>query len=238
MAGHARRLWAVIAAAGTGQRMGQALPKQYQTIAGRSVLAWSVDTLLSIADLNGLMIAHSPGDRQWRECVTEPEPLLHGCEGGATRAQSVQRALAALKALGAGSDDWVLVHDAARPAVAKADIDRLIAGVGDHPDGGLLAVPVRDTLKRGDANARVEATISREHLWQALTPQYFPLGRLAFALDQADPQQTTDEAQAMEQMGASPQLIAGLPSNIKLTTPADEPWLAATLAQRSANEAQ
>ena len=236
MAGHAKRLWAVIAAAGTGQRMGQDLPKQYQTIAGRYVLAWSVETLLTLSDLQGLMIAHSPGDTQWRECVPTPAPLVHGCEGGSTRAQSVRLALEALEALGACAEDWVLVHDAARPAISRADIDQLIAGVGDDPDGGLLAVPVRDTLKRVDANARVEATINREQLWQALTPQYFPLGRLALALRQADPQHTTDEAQAMEQMGAKPQLIAGLPSNIKLTTPADEPWLAATLAARSTKQ--
>lgn len=234
---HAKRLWAVVAAAGTGQRMGQATPKQYQTIAGRYVLAWSVDTLLTLPDLQGLMIAHSPDDGQWRACVPNPSAWVHGCPGGATRAQSVLLALEALEALGASADDRVLVHDAARPAVSRDDIDQLIAGVGDHPDGGLLAVPVRDTLKRADADARVEATIKREQLWQALTPQYFPLGRLAVALRQADPQQTTDEAQAMEQIGAKPQLIEGLPSNIKLTTPADEPWLAATLAARITNEA-
>ena len=232
----ASRLWAVVAAAGKSERMGEAVAKQYQRLAGRCVLDWSVQALLSVKGIAGVMIAHPPGDAQWQTALRDQSPLVNGCAGGATRAQSVRSALTALQAQGAESQDWVLVHDAARPAVCRADIEQLIAGVGNHPDGGLLAVPVRDTLKRSDANACVEATVSRAHLWQALTPQYFPLGRLAQALAQSNAEQLTDEASAMEQIGARPRLVTGRADNTKLTTSADIAWLAFTLGNQAAAE--
>ncbi|MDR9413937.1 MAG: 2-C-methyl-D-erythritol 4-phosphate cytidylyltransferase [Spiribacter salinus] len=218
-------LWGVIAAAGAGLRAGDEIPKQYHVVAGRSVLAWSLDALLAVPGMSGVMLAVAAEDTRATTLPAAEDSRVHFCSGGAERAASVRSALRALAAIGAGDEDRVLVHDAARPAVAVSDIERLVDAVGDEPDGGLLACPVRDTLKRADANGTVAETAAREGLWQAMTPQLFPLGRLRDALDAAD-DRVTDEAGAMERMGARPILVAASLSNIKYTYPEDAPLLA------------
>lgn len=224
-----RRLWGVMAAAGAGLRAGDARPKQYHQLADRAVLAWSLDALLAVPDMAGIMLALAPGDHQAAALPAAEDPRVHTCTGGADRAASVQAALRALTGIGAADTDRVLVHDAARPAVAVADIQRLIQAVGDDPDGGLLACPVRDTLKRSDDEGRVAETVAREGLWQAMTPQLFPLGRLQAALESVG-EGVTDEAQAMEHSGANPRLVPGSLANLKYTYPDDalllERWLA------------
>jgi 2-C-methyl-D-erythritol 4-phosphate cytidylyltransferase len=228
----ANRLWAVVAAAGVGQRMGGDAPKQYHTIAGRMVIDWSVAALLALRELTGLMLVHAPGDKRWQAADWATLASVHGCEGGRTRADSVLCGLRALRALGADDADSVLVHDAARPGVKLSDIRRLIEQVDGNPDGGLLAIPVRDTLKRAHATDCVSETLPREQLWQAMTPQLFPLGRLEQALSACAGAAITDESLAMERIGAKPRLIMGAPENIKYTYPADQAWLSFTLGKR------
>ncbi|PWG63927.1 2-C-methyl-D-erythritol 4-phosphate cytidylyltransferase [Sediminicurvatus halobius] len=229
----ARALWAVVAAAGGGERFGSDLPKQYQVLHGRSVLGWSLQAVRGAAPLQGLALVLAPGDEHWRAL---DEPALAGviaCRGGTTRQASVANGLAALGEAGAGTDDLVLVHDAARPCVRTADIRRLIERAGDSPDGGLLAAPVRDTLKRA-AGEQVQATVPRGGLWQAFTPQLFPFDRLRRALAAAAEQPVTDEAEAMERAGARPRLVEGAVDNIKLTYASDLALAAAILAAREA----
>lgn len=223
------RLWAVMAAAGAGRRAGEAQPKQYHWLSDRPVLAWSLDALLAVPGVAGIMLAVAPGDRQAAALPAADDPRVHACTGGAERAASVLAALKALAGVGAEDKDRVLVHDAARPAVAVADIQRLVEAIGNDPDGGLLACPVRDTLKRSDAEGRVMDTVPRDGLWQAMTPQLFPLGRLRVALEAAGGR-VTDEAQAMELQGARPRLVPGSLANLKYTYPDDAPLLGRWLA--------
>ncbi|MDN5849205.1 MAG: 2-C-methyl-D-erythritol 4-phosphate cytidylyltransferase [Nitrococcus sp.] len=216
--------WAVVPAAGMGQRFGSKLAKQYLRVNGRYVLAWTLEALLAVASIQRIVVALASGDEVWRQLGFADHPRIVTCIGGATRAQSVLNGLRWLVEQGAQPRQSVLVHDAARPCVTPAEIERLIAEVGDHPDGGLLAMPVRDTLKRADSEGRVAATVNRVGLWQALTPQLFPLGRLLGALEQAAAQgfEVTDEAQALERIGARPRLVEGALHNIKLTHRSDQ----------------
>ena len=230
------RLWGLIAAAGTGRRMGLAYPKQYHPIAGRPVLAWSVDALLGLREIAGVMVVRSADDPYFEAALPCRDSRRRDCIGGAERQASVQAGLAALRDWGADAADAVLVHDAARPAVTRADIRRLIDCVADDPDGGLLAAPIRDTLKRADHEGRAASTPSRDGLWQAMTPQLFPLGRLESALMMASDAAVTDEAQALERLGAKPRLVAGDPGNIKYTYPEDARWLAWALDQQHAGD--
>lgn len=216
--------WAILAAAGQGVRAGGYFPKQFQTIAGKRVLDWSLDALLAIPAIREVVVVLPSGHSE------PPRSRVNYCAGCEARADSVVAGLAALRKLGAKPDDWVLVHDAARPCVPNNDILRLLEAVQTHSDGALLAMPVRDTLKRANrGGAEVQCTIARVDLWQALTPQCFPLQRLLTALEQTSGQAVTDEAEAMERMGARPLLIQGSGVNIKLTYPNDYAVLAATL---------
>ncbi|MEX0386173.1 2-C-methyl-D-erythritol 4-phosphate cytidylyltransferase [Spiribacter onubensis] len=219
--------WGLVAAAGQGRRMARDdLPKQYHRLAGRSVLAWSVDALRQVSGMAGVMVVRARGDdSDWARLGLDSATDVRSCRGGHTRQASVLAGLEALRAWGAADGDRVLVHDAARPAVTAAAIQRLIEAVGDDRDGGLLAVPVRDTLKRADEHGRVSETADRTGLWQAMTPQLFPLGRLRDALVACADMAVTDEAQAMERGGARPRLVIGDPANIKYTYPDDARWL-------------
>lgn len=212
--------------------MGASAPKQYHRIAGRPVLIWSVDAMHALPEIAGVVVVRASDDAHFHTVMPDRGPRLRDCAGGADRAASVQAGLAALRDWGAGADDRVLVHDAARPAVQPAEIRRLIEAVGDDPDGGLLAAPVRDTLKRADAAGRALETPPRDGLWQAMTPQCFPLARLEAALATAVEGPVTDEAQAMEHLGARPRLVASDPGNIKYTYPEDADWLAWILTRR------
>lgn len=215
--------WCVIPAAGRGARFGGDTPKQYMDAAGRSILMHTLDAVLSHPRIAGAMVALSPDDARWPAALTS----LHGkpiltCIGGASRAASVANALAALPAE-IGESDAVLVHDAARPNLAQTDMDALLDALAVHPQGAILAAPVRDTLKRADDAGDIATTESREKLWRAFTPQAFPRSSLTQALADAKSAgiEVTDEAMAMEQIGIRARLVEGREDNFKITTPAD-----------------
>ncbi|MBV6417978.1 MAG: 2-C-methyl-D-erythritol 4-phosphate cytidylyltransferase [Steroidobacteraceae bacterium] len=220
----------VVPAAGSGRRFGASvLRKQYEPLAGATVIEHALTPFLFDARCHRIVVAIATDDAAWPQVAARCEALgtcpVGAVAGGAERADSVRRALAAVHE-SAEADEWVLVHDAARPCVSRAEIDALIAAVLPHPVGGLLAVPVADTLKRavaGGHDPQVERTEAREGLWRALTPQMFRLGPLmqALAVAQDAGRSPTDEAQAMEWEGHAPLLVTGDARNIKVTTPAD-----------------
>lgn len=221
MAGGAR-IWAVIPAAGRGTRFGGDVPKQYLEAAGKPLIAHALDALLSHERIEGAVVALAVDDARWPGWTSmHGKPVLH-CAGGGERADSVLAALQAIPA-DVGDDALVLVHDAARPNLRASDIDRLVDAVSNCTDGALLAAPVRDTLKRAGHDSRIAATQPRAGLWRALTPQAFRRAPLIAALMQAraDGIVVTDEAMAMERVGARPMLVEGREDNIKVTTPSD-----------------
>jgi len=219
----AERYWALVPAAGVGARMGGAIPKQYLDLAGRPLMAHTVEVLLAHPRLAGVMVVVSGADTWWPTLKLSGGDALMSTSGGAERCHSVVNGLAALAGAGAGAGDWVLVHDAARPCLREADITRLMDELSGHAVGGLLGLPVRDTMKRAGANGAVRKTVSRDGLWHALTPQMFRLGPLRAALEAAVAAGgvVTDEAEAMERAGHTPRLVEGSPDNIKVTHPAD-----------------
>lgn len=216
------RYVALIPAAGSGSRMRTEIPKQYALLAGRPLLQHAVHVLCVHPRIEQVFIVLSPDDQRfstldWSACGNKLSALY--C-GGETRAASVFNGLLAANDAIDGAD-WVLVHDAARPCLQAADIDRLIAEVGDSDTGGLLAVPVADTLKRANAGGEVLQTEAREHLWRAQTPQMFRYRVLIEALRRADIAAVTDESSAVEQTGAKPKLVPGSAGNFKVTWPED-----------------
>jgi 2-C-methyl-D-erythritol 4-phosphate cytidylyltransferase len=215
-------LWAVVPAAGGGARMRAACPKQYLPLLGRAMLLHTLERLGRYPRLRGLVVGIAADDAYWPTLATDIPNLLITYVGGAERAQTVLNGLRALETY-AAPDDWVLVHDAARPCVRHADIDSLLAAVAGHADGGLLALPLSDTVKRADHNGCVEETVPRTGLWRALTPQVFRLAALRDALESAMRAgvEITDEASAMEYSGARPRLVHGHADNIKITLPED-----------------
>jgi 2-C-methyl-D-erythritol 4-phosphate cytidylyltransferase len=218
------RYWAMVPAAGAGKRMDSAVPKQYLSLAGRPVIAHTLASLLDHPRIDGVAVAISAGDEWWPTVAAELNAAkpLRVVTGGAERCHSVLNGLEALSAP-AQPEDWVLVHDAARPCLTAGDLDRLIDTLADDPVGGLLAVPVRDTLKQADDAGRVAATVDRSRLWHALTPQMFRLGMLHEALRAALARGllVTDEAAAMEAAGFAPRLVEGRADNLKITRPED-----------------
>ena len=215
------RLWCVVPAAGRGARFGGELPKQYVALAGKPLLRWTLERLASCEGIAGLMVVLAADDPHWfGTSALAGKPVLTAI-GAGERSGSV---LAGLRALprDVDGDAFVLVHDAARPCVRTQDIECLIEA-GIAAGGALLAAPLRDTLKLGDAQSRVVATEPREARWRALTPQMFRRGELtsALALAEHDGIAVTDEAMAMERIGQRPLLVEGAESNIKVTTPAD-----------------
>ncbi|MBI3771189.1 MAG: 2-C-methyl-D-erythritol 4-phosphate cytidylyltransferase [Gammaproteobacteria bacterium] len=217
------RYWAVIPAAGIGTRMGAVQPKQYLTLRGKTILEHSITRLVAHPRISGVMVALSPQDELWPTLMlTHISKLIYTTVGGAERADSVLNAITALSKV-AAENDWVLVHDAARPCLRSSDIDRLIQQLAQHPIGGLLGLPVADTMKRTNAQGEIIATVPREHLWRALTPQMFRLAVLRDALRQAASRglHITDEAAAMEAAGYMPMMVEGHPDNIKITRPED-----------------
>jgi 2-C-methyl-D-erythritol 4-phosphate cytidylyltransferase len=202
--------------------MGAEIPKQYLSIAGRRIIDHTLERLLDHPRIGGVYLALSVQDEIWQGSELAADPRIHTVEGGEQRCHSVLNALRLLERE-ATEGDWVLVHDAARPCLSRHDLDRLITTLIDHPVGGLLGVPVRDTLKSVNAQGRVECTISREGLWHALTPQMFRLGILRQALESAIETGVlvTDDASAMEMAGYQPQMVEGAAGNIKITRPED-----------------
>ena len=217
------RYWLIVPAAGSGQRMEADCPKQYLRLDHQYILDITLSRLLDNADFSGCVVAIRADDPWWPETAASSDARIESCAGGAERADSVLSALEAL-ASRADDDDWVLVHDAARPCLHPNDLERLLTQLQDHPVGGLLATPVADTLKlvASDSN-QVETTIDRRHLWRALTPQMFRCGALRMALKAAiaSGYPVTDEASAMEYAGNVPCIVEGRPDNIKITVPAD-----------------
>lgn len=211
-------VWAVVPAAGRGERFAGRGPKQYVTLLGRPLLGWSLAPLLGEPRIRGIAVAVAPGDRSWRRMPESRDPRVTTCRGGARRELSVAAGLEAL-ADRARDDDWALVHDAARPCLAAADLRRLLRELRDDPVGGLLAAPVADTLKLADGAGGVRRTVPREGLWRALTPQMFRFGLLRRALgvciERGRP--VTDEAAAVEALGLRPRLVHGLGGNLKVT---------------------
>ena len=216
----AARYFGLIPAAGKGERFGAGGPKQYQPLGGRTVLNHAVDALLVGTPLSRVYVVHADRDLQCAEVICPGYRLATLSCGGPTRARTIRNALAALRGE-LREDDWVIVHDAARPCLPHDALLRLMREIGDDAVGGLLAIPVADTLKRDDGSGHVAATEPREGLWQAQTPQMFRYGVLFDAYRSDRALDATDEAQAVELSGKHPRLIQGSSANIKITYPAD-----------------
>lgn len=216
------QFWAVVPAAGVGTRMRAQLPKQYLPLHGKTVIEHTLDRLCAHPAITGVVVSVSETDPYWEDLHWTCAKPFRRAPGGTERCHSVLNGLDVLADL-AAADDWVLVHDAARPCLRRADLDRLIDELRDHPVGGLLAVPVRDTMKRSDRAGCVEETLDRSHLWHALTPQMFRFALLRDALRGALAQGAlvTDEAAAVELAGMRPRLVEGHADNIKITRPED-----------------
>lgn len=214
----APRYFALIPAAGVGARMAADGPKQYLSIGGKPMLRHTIDAFLSSERISHTFVVVSAEDGQIDQIAPRNGVSVLRC-GGATRMESIRNGLAAMAGM-VREDDWILVHDAARPGLNDALIDKLIVEVGPHPVGGLLALPVVDTVKRADGGQ--VATISRAGLWLAQTPQMFRFRLLRDALDAAsDAAAITDDASAVEAMGHAPVLVEGHPRNLKVTLPRD-----------------
>jgi len=214
------RHYAIVPAAGSGSRFGSDKPKQYLDLLGRPLIFHTLKALTACPDIERVWVVLAPDDPWWpRFDWSELGPKLETVRcGGATRAESVSNGLRAA-AMVAADDDWILVHDAARPCLSAAMLDALFAELADDPVGGILAVPVADTIKRADAEQRVAATEPRDGLWQAQTPQMFRYGQLEKSLK--NEKTVTDEAGAIEAMGLKPKLVRGDATNLKVTYPAD-----------------
>ncbi|HIY70004.1 MAG TPA: 2-C-methyl-D-erythritol 4-phosphate cytidylyltransferase [Candidatus Luteimonas excrementigallinarum] len=226
-------IWAVVPAAGSGSRFGGEVPKQYLQVAGEPLLAHTLRALLAHPGVAGVVVVLAEDDPRWPGwSELEGKPVRH-CVGGESRAHSV---LAGLQALPdeVRADDFVLVHDAARPNLALADLGQLLERGRVDPVGAILAAPVRDTLKRAGDEGGIDRTVPRERLWRALTPQMFRRLQLSQALEKARSAgvEVTDESMAMERKGARPLLIEGREDNIKITTPADLAYFEFLLSRR------
>ena len=226
------RYFVVIPAAGSGRRFAADVPKQYAALGGSTVIEHALGSFESDPDCAGIVVVVAAGDPHWPGIVARRTRLIETAEGGAQRAHSVHSGLRAL-ASRVRDDDWVMVHDAARPCLSATDLASLKKELAAHDVGGLLAMPLADTLKRAsdaDATPTVEGTLDRSGLWRAATPQVFRFGVLLRALEAALASQRapTDEAQAIEWAGFRPRLVAGRPDNIKVTT-ADDLRLAAAI---------
>ncbi|MBK5962765.1 2-C-methyl-D-erythritol 4-phosphate cytidylyltransferase [Thiocystis minor] len=217
-------LWAILPAAGVGRRMGSAIPKQYLDLAGRAVIDHALDLFIEDARISGVVVALDPADGYWESTAHAGHAKVIRAAGGAERCHSVLNALAALDGR-AEEGDWVLVHDAARPCLRTADLDRLIDALLGDAVGGLLGIPVRDTMKRDNGDGRIASTVDRASLWHAYTPQMFRLGLLRRALhDALDANDlVTDDASAIERLGHAPRLIEGHADNLKITRAEDLP---------------
>ena len=218
-----REFYAVVPAAGAGSRMGADMPKQYLTLAGQTVLEHSLDVLLACERIATVVLVLSADDERWPEIRGRyTDDRVETVNGGAERCHSVLNGLDHLAGT-VGVDDWVLVHDAARPCVRQQDIEMLMTRLEDHEVGGLLGVPVADTMKQVDSDSMILKTVERDGLWRALTPQMFRLGPLRDALQQAIASgvMVTDDASAMEMAGYRARMVEGQADNIKITRPAD-----------------
>jgi 2-C-methyl-D-erythritol 4-phosphate cytidylyltransferase len=229
------RYFVVIPAAGSGRRFSAAVPKQYAALGSSTVIEHALGAFESDPDCAGIVVVVAADDTMWPAIAARRSRLIESVPGGAERAHSVRNGLRALAAR-VRDDDWIMVHDAARPCFTTQDLALLKRELAPHPVGGLLAMPLADTLKRAlEPDSRVthvDSTVDRTGLWRAATPQVFRCGVLLRALDAAfEANRTpTDEAQAVEWSGQRPRLVAGRTDNIKVTTAEDLALAAAILA--------
>ena len=229
----APRLWVLIPCAGNGSRAAAQGPKQYEAVAGQPMVLHTLQAFAAVTRLHGVLVVVAPGDHFFDGRALPGAVQVRGC-GGASRAESVANGLRALRQQGADGMDWVLVHDAARCLVTPAQIDALIDACLPDAVGGLLALPLPDTLKQADAQGRVQATLPRSDKWLAQTPQMFRLGLLQDALAQCgDRIAVTDESSAIEACGLAPRLVPGSAQNFKVTYPQDFALAQAVLQARS-----
>ncbi len=217
-----RAVWAIVVAAGRGIRMRSELPKQYLSFQGKTIIEHCLDRLLSHSEVAGAILVLSPGDIGWRALDYRASKPVECVNGGGARQESVLNGARALEAR-CGDDVFALVHDAVRPLVSHVDISNVIEAARRQADGAILAARVTDTLKQQDENGCIAATVAREGLWRAQTPQVFALKLLLAALARADERGEimTDDAQALERLGYAPLLVESRANNIKITTPGD-----------------
>jgi 2-C-methyl-D-erythritol 4-phosphate cytidylyltransferase len=214
------KFWAVVPAAGVGKRMNADRPKQYLPLAGKTVIEHTLSRLLQADVFTAVAVAISEEDPYWSELSVASHEKIIRAKGGKERADSVLSGLQAIRAQ-AADDDWVLVHDAARPCITSSDIHHLINCLVNDEVGGILALPSADTLKNVQGN-NILGTLNRSHIWRALTPQMFRYGSLKTALERAVGNLAiTDEASALELQGLQPKIVEGRPDNIKITRPED-----------------
>ena len=223
--GDENSIWAIVPASGIGRRMQSEIPKQYLRINGTPILQLTLERLLSVDQVQGVVVALQANDKNWQSINLDTQKTVLRADGGDERCHSVINALRCLQQQDLFDENqaWVLVHDAVRPCVSVLDIEKLISKSMLSESGGLLATPVRDTIKRQGNDQAVASTVDREGLWHALTPQCFPFKALLDSLVQAEAQGfiVTDESSAMEMAGFTPRLVSGSDKNIKITRPED-----------------
>ena len=226
------KIWLIVPAAGVGKRMGAELPKQYLPLNQKTILECTLERLLLLPNVAGIYVVLDALDTHWPQLTLSSDPRINIVAGGAERVDSV---LAGVSALPAGKDDWVLVHDAARPCVTIESIECLIESLKEHAVGGILAVPVSDTLK-WVKESKIESTQDRTYLWQAQTPQMFRYGLLRDCMINALTTKInlTDEASVLEACNYKPAIVLGRSDNIKITRP-DDLLMAELILQKQIN---
>lgn len=214
--------WAIVPAAGIGSRMQADRPKQYLELDGKTILERTLERLASHPRIDGIIVAIADDDPWWPTLKLDDDVTIHVVDGGEERSDSVLNALNKLRSI-TQDDPWVLVHDAARPCLRHDDIDAMLNQLASDDIGGILAIPVNDTVKRVDADNGITDTVCRKGLWRAMTPQMFHLEALFKALEHAKTQNlaVTDDASAMELAGYQPLIVEGHADNIKITLPQD-----------------
>ncbi len=225
--------WAIVPAAGCGLRMNGPKAKQYLKLAGKTIIEHALMPLLENSNIKKVVVVVADGDAQWRNLPISQSNKIITVIGGKERCHSVYNGLRALQSY-AEAEDWVLIHDAARPLLKKHDLDHLMQTLAEHPVGGLLGAPIHSTIKRVSHHNTVLETIPRRHLWHAFTPQMFRYGILQQALVQTLPDNpTSDSAKAVEQLGYAPKMVEGDGDNIKVTHAADLIWVEQMLEVRT-----
>lgn len=217
-----QNIWVIIPAAGVGKRMGSDTPKQYLSLNGKSIIEHTLNLFGDHKSISEIIVAISEGDEYWPSLNIDLSKPLHVAKGGTERCDSVLNGLKFLENK-AADNDWVLVHDAARPCLRHEDLSLLLDTLDEHEVGGILAVPVKDTMKRSTDKNIIKETVVRENLWHALTPQMFRYGLLKSSLKSAldDNNVITDEASAIELAGYQPVLVEGHADNLKVTRAED-----------------